>query len=218
LVSIMADWKFPLKRMVDGRLSLSDVCKYHTYHNSIVDDDRQLMLRQLIGATRFVKGDIAEVGVYKGGTARLIAEFAADNVFAGKKLVHLYDTFTGMPPTGDEDLHNEGDFNDVSFDEVKASLKDYIDIVRFYVGFFPDTYQNTGEMYSFVHVDCDIYQSVLDCCGVFIPKLNLGGIIVFDDYGGRSTPGAKKAVDEYCKTQGIDIIYLPTGQAFYMRS
>jgi hypothetical protein len=39
-------------------------------------------------------GDVAEVGVYKGGTARLLAKIFEPT----KKSIHLFDTFSGMPP------------------------------------------------------------------------------------------------------------------------
>src|ERR1017187_8484413 len=40
--------------------------------------------------TEKITGDIAEVGVYKGGSAKLICETT-------KKPVHLFDTFEGLP-------------------------------------------------------------------------------------------------------------------------
>jgi len=41
--------------------------------------------------TEKIKGDIAEVGVYKGGSAKLICESK------GKKNLYLFDTFEGLP-------------------------------------------------------------------------------------------------------------------------
>jgi hypothetical protein len=48
-------------------------------------------------ATKSVKGDIAEVGTAKGGSARLIAQYAEN------KTLHVFDTFEGLPAPGEKD-------------------------------------------------------------------------------------------------------------------
>lgn len=44
-------------------------------------------------------GDMAEVGVYQGGSAKLISEAK------GNKTLYLFDTFTGLPALSDVDVH-----------------------------------------------------------------------------------------------------------------
>lgn len=46
---------------------------------------------------------------------------------------------------------------------------------------------------------------------------SLGGVMVFDDYGFPSCPGAKKAVDEFFKSKIETPIYLPTGQCLVFK-
>src|SRR5205085_6808666 len=46
---------------------------------------------QLVLRTQKLEGEIAEVGVYRGGSAKLIASLK------GTKPLHLFDTFAGMP-------------------------------------------------------------------------------------------------------------------------
>jgi O-methyltransferase len=41
--------------------------------------------------------------------------------------------------------------------------------------------------------------------------------MVFDDYGFSSCPGIRKAVDAFCHERGQAPIYLPTGQALYIK-
>jgi len=217
--------KFPLKKEIidEGPLKLADGVDFGDNTvifgegwktNSIVDIDRQLMLYQLAKLTKKIIGDVAEVGVYKGGTAKLLAE----TFFEDKKIIHLYDTFRGMPPTTDVDLHFEGNFDDVTFKKVQRYLWEYNYKTKFYVGIFPSTFNLQSQLlYCFVHVDCDLYASVKACCEIFYPRMSRGGIILFDDYGQLSTPGAKKAVDEFCKNAEVEMVYLPTGQAFIQR-
>ena len=67
-------------------------------------------------ATRRCDGEIAECGVYKGGTAKILAELAPG------RPIHLFDTFEGMPETDPlRDLHSAGDFADTSIGSVRST-------------------------------------------------------------------------------------------------
>lgn len=189
-----------LRREMEGHTLVSDVDSYFSYG----------LARNALE----LPGDVAEVGVYKGGTARMLAK-----VFAPTgKTVHLFDTFAGMPPVDPtKDLHKESDFGDVSLEGVRHYLRDCPN-VRLYQGFFPETASPIADAtFCFVHADVDIYRSVLDCCRFFYPRLVPGGVIVFDDYGRNSCPGAKHAVDEFFANTPEQPVYVPTGQAFVVK-
>jgi O-methyltransferase len=181
---------------------------------TLVDQIRCFNLYQFAKQARGMNGDVAEIGVYKGGTAKLISKVVAGTT----KVVHLFDTFSGMPPTDStKDLHKKGDFSDTSLDRVKKYLKD-CNNVRFYQGFFPDTAGPVINLqFCFVHIDVDIYKSVLDCCKFFYPRMVKGGIMVFDDYGFLSCPGAKMAVDEFFSDKAEYPCRLPTTQCFIIK-
>lgn len=133
-------------------------------------------------------GCIVEVGVYKGGTAWHLAKVARAR---GVKL-YLYDTFTGIPVSDPAmgDSHRVGDFGDTSFEVVRAAIPDAV-ICK---GTFPGTLVPMGPI-SFVHCDCDQYQSVKDTIRTLVPLMLDGGIIVFDDYG--CLQGAIRAIEEH---------------------
>lgn len=158
-------------------------------------------------------GDIAEVGVYKGGTARLLAKvFEPTN-----KTIHLFDTFSGMPPSDPIDIHKEGDFSDTSLESVRAYLDDCQN-VRFYQGLFPTTSKPVAEnSFCLVHIDVDIYKSAMDCCKFFYQRMEKSGIIIFDDYGLLDCPGVKMAVDEFFSDKLETPCYLTTGQCIVVR-
>jgi O-methyltransferase len=181
--------------------------------HTLVDRRRCFMLYQYARQARHIPGDGAEVGVYRGGTARLIA-----TTLTGQAPVHLFDTFSGMPtvdPT--KDLHATGDFHQTSLEFVQAYMADCPN-VQFYAGLFPETARVIEQrMFSFVHVDVDIYQSVLACCEFFYPRLTHSGIMIFDDYGMITCPGAKLAVDTFFADKPEYPCYLPTGQAMVVR-
>ncbi len=59
-----------------------------------------------------------------------------------------------------------------------------------------------------------IYRSVRDCCEFFYPRMETGGVMLFDDYGKFTCLGAKLAVDEYFTDKPEKPYYLPSGQCF----
>lgn len=166
-------------------------------------------------------GDICEIGVYRGGSLARIAQ-----LFPKKKVCGI-DTFEGLPETSDRDKvknldeftgHKKGDFSDVTFDELDKSFKKWFKNVELIKGFFPNKKildRLESKLFCFVHVDCDLYQSVKNCCEYFFPRLENKGVMLFDDYGFDSTPGAKIAVDEYFSDKANCIKKaLPTKQFF----
>lgn len=154
-------------------------------------------------------GDVAEIGVYRGGSSFLLASTTSNQVRA-------FDTFEGMPETSDEDTHHrQGDFP-VSFEEVSRFLSGKSNI-RIHRGRFPDTAKGVRGRYGLVHIDVDIYQSVKDCLDYFYPRTLSGGFILADDYGAYTCPGAKKAWDEFFAGKPETTIYLPSGQALVIK-
>src|SRR5580765_999548 len=126
-------------------------------------------------ATKSVKGDIAEVGTAKGGSARLIAQYAEN------KTLHVFDTFEGLPAPGEKDAGFVKGSYVCSLENVQNYLKDLP--VEFHKGMFPHTAAGMDHhSFSFVHLDVDLYQSTLDCLEFFYPRLNPGGIIISHDY------------------------------------
>lgn len=181
---------------------------------TLVDKVRCFMIYQYAKQVAGLPGDVAEVGVYKGGTARLLAK-----AFGSKsKTIHLFDTFSGMPPPDpSKDIHKEGDFDDTSLESVKTYLHDCKN-VRLYQGLFPVTSKPVDNtIFCLVHIDTDIYKSVMNCCRFFYPRLEKGGIMIFDDYGFLSCPGAKMAVDDFFSDKLENPCYLPTGQCIVTR-
>jgi len=64
-----------------------------------------------------------------------------------------------------------------------------------------------------VHIDVDLYEPTRAAFEFFHPRMAPGGVMVCDDYGFASCPGARKAVDEYFEGKPDVPIELPSGQA-----
>lgn len=168
---------------------------------------------RLLEQTQAVNGDIIELGVYKGGMALLMERIRAG--FAIRKPLRLFDTFAGMPETDPVlDRHKKGDFSDTSLEAVTAVFSGVSD-VHFHRGLVQDTLPHANiNSVSFVHIDLDIYYAIKASIEYIWPRLSPGGIVVFDDYGFPSCPGARRAVDEFFADIPEKPFLLPFGSCF----
>jgi len=181
--------------------------------HTIVSADRVWLLHALAQQAYHLPGHFWECGVYKGGTAIMLASVAAS--VPGKQL-HLFDTFSGMPDVNPayDNCHVQGDFADTSLEAVRGRVGKGPHIF-YHPGFIPDTFKGLeSERIALVHVDVDIYQSAADCCAFIYPRLCGGGFMVFDDYGFPTCAGARAAVDQFFAGKPERVVVLPTGQAF----
>jgi len=183
---------------------------------TLVTPDRCYVLYTLLRQSVSIPGDIWECGVYKGGTAAMMA--AMLNQYAPEKRLYLFDTFEGMPDTDPaKDWHKRGDFSDTSLEAVSAYVGFEKECV-FRQGLIPDTFSGLEACtIAFAHIDVDIYKSILDSLAFIWPRLSKGGFIVFDDYGFPSCPGARAAVDEFFSGKIHFPLCLPTGQALVFK-
>lgn len=168
---------------------------------TVVGSNCCYMIYSLARRAQEVLGSFAEVGAYRGGSARLIARAVPD------RTLHVFDTFTGLPDTAEDECdHRPGEFGDTSPEAVREYLKDCPN-VRLYAGMFPATAAPIeDEKFAFVFVDTDIYRSVRDSIEFFFPRLVKGGIMLFDDYGWWKCPGVKRAVDEFAAAKAAEAV------------
>ncbi len=146
-------------------------------------------------------GGLAEAGVFKGGTAKLICEFKGD------RPLHLFDTFEGMPETRpDVDTYSKGAFSSTSAGAVTRYLAAY-PAVHVHKGRFPDTAAGLPRdaAFSFVHLDMDVYESTLEGLRYFFPRLVPGGVLLSHDYNTHYCRGVKKAFDEYFEGRAVRV-------------
>jgi len=165
---------------------------------TLVDHLRCYELWHLLGQTEGLEGDILEVGAWRGGTGGLLASRARDLEFSST--VFLCDTFTGVVKTGKEDKsYSGGEHSDTSVPVVEGLMKrlkvDNVSILR---GIFPE---DTGDSiadrtFRFCHIDVDVYQSGKGVLDWVWPRLAIGAIVVFDDFGFPSTRGIAQLVHE----------------------
>jgi hypothetical protein len=166
--------------------------------------DEAYAIRSAVLATAKIEGDIAEVGVFRGGTARVICEAKGD------RPLHLFDTFEGLPAPGEVDsAFHKGQYA-CSLESVRDYLRGFAN-VGFYKGYFPATGEAIKDrVFSFVHLDVDLYASTRQALEFFYPRMNPGGIIISHDY--VVFPGVRKAFDEFFEHKPEPVVELTGNQ------
>lgn len=154
---------------------------------------QESMIRDCCREVEDLEGDVVEIGVHQGDSARVICESLREAA------VYLYDTFSGMPEdmiTSGVDTHRKTDFADTSVRAVQNRLRG-IDNATFVSGVFPQSGKVGPACIKFAHIDVDLYRSTKEALEWCWPRMVSGGVILNDDYLCSSCPGAKKAVDEF---------------------
>lgn len=184
--------------------------RIHCEKRSLLSAFEAYLVYSLARAQASRPGDFAEVGVYKGASAKLIAEVK------GPKNLHLFDTFEGLPPDSEHDagVHRENQYAS-SLESVREYLKGYSNL-HFHQGVFPESARNLPEtQYAFAHFDVDLYDGTLACLRYFYPRMIPGGIMLSHDYGLLS--GVEKAFREFFADKPEPIIEQPTTQCMVVK-
>jgi hypothetical protein len=165
------------------------------------------ILFELLDRTAGIPGDIAECGVFRAAT--LLAMGLRTRERGESRNVYGFDSFEGFDAhiaydltLGGADLADKrvGGFSETSYDAIvrkidRLRLRDTVHLQR---GYFEKTLPGFADRtFSFVHLDCDIYESYKQCLEFFYPRVPSGGIILFDEYNDPPWPGCNKAIDEF---------------------
>jgi O-methyltransferase len=159
-----------------------------------------------------IKGEVAELGVFRGNFAQHI-----NKLFPDKKL-YLFDTFEGFSTNDvekDLELGSSNKIMDRRYDFSNTNVNFVLNrmvhpencIIK--KGYFPKTVKKLEEKFAFVSLDADLYQPMFEGLKYFYPHLERGGYIFIHDFFNENFPGTKKAVLEYKNIENIH--YVPLG-------
>jgi hypothetical protein len=177
---------------------------------SLLSAFEQYLIYSVARAQSKMPGAIAEVGVFRGGSAKLICEVKGDKPF------HLFDTYEGLPPASEADrgIHRENQYA-CSLEEIQRYLDGY-DNLHFHKGIFPASAAGVPEQtYCFAHFDVDLYEGTKGCLEYFYPRMQRGGIMISHDYG--ILAGVEKAFHEFFEDKPEEIIDQPTTQCMIVK-
>lgn len=202
--------------------------KNNKVSNWVLDDRRYhpFMNALIMVNSEMVPGDILEFGVGNGRSLALLSLLQQRALYLGligdvcgnRKIVG-FDTFTGLPDSGEHPRWEEGMFSkNYSGDNPLLKLDEKIELETIYKIFEecevnkPDLikglYQitlseNIPKKYNkaaLIHIDCDLYESTKSIFDVIEPTLQDGTIILFDDwfcYKGSPIKGEARAFNEF---------------------
>jgi hypothetical protein len=170
--------------------------------------------------TRFVtdqyrSGVICEFGVYNGLGSLIMLENSHDT----NRMI-LIDSFEGLSEPSEKDGHfwSKGDMNR-SIERVKKSLSIYSERITFYKGFVPEILDVLPQVkLVLAHVDLDLYLPTLQSLEWIHLNSEQHIIIISDDYGFSTCPGATSAVNHFrLKHPEYKILELPMGGAILFK-
>ncbi len=197
-------------KLIDGR-TLIDVPRLWTLWNAA----RQVEMKVGLGQ----ECSILEVGVYRGGSAVILAK-AMETIWTDKKSptkFYAIDTFEGLVDIGSKDsLHKNGDLK-ADETEVRAFIRKHALDAIVLKGIFPKAFYGYGRNIKLVHCDVDTYESTLAVIDFVKPLMLPGGMIIVDDFGFSTCAGAAKAVSMIWDSRDLICIYNLSGQAILVK-
>lgn len=170
-----------------------------------------------------IPGDIVECGVWKGGSMMAAAK-TLQELGAIDRGLYLFDTFSGMPAPGGEDVSLNGEpaaelmsksdkkssvvWAYGTLAEVKHNLLSIgypAERMFFIKGKVEKTIPlSAPAQIALLRLDTDWYESTYHELVHLYPRLSPGGVLIIDDYG--HWKGARRAVDTYISEQKLDIL------------
>jgi O-methyltransferase len=197
---------------------------------SLRDDLRPGLLSALLGTSqaeaqviiaalaevRDLPGAVCEMGVAQGCTSALIANEIRDEA----TVLHLFDSFQGLPAPSDRDVLKNDIFKLGSMDAYKGQMavaQEHVEAqlraigfprerVEIHAGYLERTLRNWAALPSlvkFAYLDVDLYDGTKAALDWLDSACRVGSVVVTDDYNFFSS-GVKTAVDEFiARTAGM---------------
>ncbi len=168
-----------------------------------------------------VDGDVCEFGVAQGETSALIAN---EILPFSTKILHLFDSFEGLPSPSEKDRLKDDIFSLGSMDAYTGNMSYPEDMVRarlealplparryvIHKGFIEQLLRQDGRLpqkVSFAYVDFDLYESTQVTLEYLHHVTPVGAMIIVDDYDFFSS-GPKAAVDGFVEAKrSCDTVY-----------
>lgn len=177
----------------------------------LLTDAAALQILICVRTARRLPGAMAEAGVFKGGSARLICETK------GSAPLHLFDVFEtlqqGAPPEAQSVREHFGRVHGTQA-AVERLLASYTG-VHIHPGLFPGTARGLEHLqFSLVHLDLDLPGPTTAALEFFRPRLLPGGLLIGDDY---NDPQLRRCFEDYFAGRADTVIELPWSQVMVVR-
>jgi O-methyltransferase len=121
-------------------------------------------------------------------------------------------------------MESEKDFaGEYAYLDMKATQKNLSmfepNNLFFNKGYIPSSFQAGQNPNNLVwlHIDLNSALPTLHALNFFWGKLEMGGLILFDDYALPGYQDTQKAVEAWIKSKNGTLLHLPTGQAIFIK-
>ena len=193
-----------------GFLPLTRVLAGYNLRPYFSTDLRLFRLLYCLEITRNLREPVAELGI--GSGYGMVYGLTALRDRKDPRSYHGFDTFEGFPYIHQQDLENlpeerkkvsvVGRYAEFGIDHIRrlVAATGMTNRVTLHKGTFEDTLPklDAAQRFSFVFIDCDLYQSYLTALEHIYPRMVDGGVILFDEYEHTvDWPGAQKAIREF---------------------
>jgi hypothetical protein len=170
-----------------------------------------------------IEGDLVECGVWRGGSAMLMA-LTLQRANTTDRALYLYDTFAGMTAPGVSDVDHRGDPAGPRWQSAQAADRNQwcyasqaeveqnlcstgypAERIRLVAGKVEETIPRVApERIALLRLDTDWYESTYHELRYLFPRLSRNGVLIVDDYG--HWRGCRRAVDQYCSETGTALL------------
>jgi hypothetical protein len=176
---------------------------------------------ELFKMSNNVEGSIVECGVFKGASLIRFAVYRKLFSDPDKKKLIAFDTFSKFPESEIEnEIEMRADFVKECGEESIADwqlmeilkYKDCDKNIELIAGDITETIpgfvtENPDLKISLLNLDVDLYEPTVTILENLYPKLQIGGVLILDDY--NTFPGETKAVDDFFKDKKVTIKSFP---------
>lgn len=184
--------------------------KFGIISDQVERNELVALLEEFMRVIRSSDGAVVEFGCYVGTTSLYIRRIL--DILEQRNELHVYDSFEGLPDKRSEDISPLG--TQFIAGELQVTKKQFIrefhkaglKLPIIHKGWFSDTLSDdVPNNILFAFLDGDYYESVMTPLKLIESKLAKSAVIVVDDYGNQSLPGAAKAVDEWSRMHGYTV-------------
>jgi O-methyltransferase len=164
-----------------GRADLDVIRHTRAAAPLLMQDAAALMIQAWVRSALKLGGELAEAGVFMGGSARLICEAK------GQAPLHLFDVFETLQDLSPHRCEEQAVLDHFGstharLEQVRSLLSPYPQ-VHFYPGLLSAMAGHVADrQFCFVHLDLDLGQATAEALAFFYPRLLRGGVMIGDDY------------------------------------
>jgi hypothetical protein len=194
---------------------LFDFIDHWPLYAGVQNISRFLYIYETLKTVNDIEGDIVELGSWKG--ANLLWMAKVQSFLGSNKKIHCFDSFQGLTEFSPQDTSSHLLHKYQGNEKVLRSVIDlyeFNDLIHIHKGLIEHTVPAWGELgtdISFIYFDADLYEAASVTLNYLAPRLSVGGIILFDEYGSKDWPGETKAVDEFLEINTDFEIIVPKG-------